>query len=148
MLPAPPESAWRFIEERGNEIELLTFEPQGEQGCGVLNHITMKILGLPVRAVSRTMIWDPPSTCAFESVKPSWPVTTRITEMFRPSGGLTEHVIEYEVDGRGAIGSVVAPIFCRMMRRNRRLYQERLRAALARENSHHQPAAKPRGVVD
>ena len=132
VLRASPDVAWQFIEERGREIERFSFEPQGEQAPGVINHIVMRFLGLPVRAQSRTVTWDPPAVCAFESVKPAWPVTTKITESFRPIDVGTQHVIEYDVAGRGLVGRVVAPMFCRMMRRDRRRYQERLRGALAR----------------
>jgi hypothetical protein len=127
-----PEVAWRFVVEHGGEIEVLTFEPRAPQAPGVLNDISGRMMGMRFRAVSRTVVWDPPSRCVFESVKPSWPVTTRITEEFRSRGGSTEHIIDYEIHGRATIGSVVAPILCRMMKRNRRKYQERLRHALER----------------
>lgn len=130
LLPAPPDVAWRFVEERGHEIEVFEFEPQGPQAAGVLNRLTVRVFGLPFRAVSRTITWDPPSVCAFESVRPSWPFRTHITEEFRPLDQSTEHVIDYEVTPSGAIGAIVAPIVCRVMNRNRRQYQERLRHAL------------------
>ena len=110
--------------------EVIEFEPRAPQSVGVLNDIRVRVFGFSFRAVSSTVTWDPPSTCAFESVRPSWPVTTRITEQFRRLDGRTEHVIDYEVIARGAVGSVVAPVFCRLMQRNRHQYQERLRIAL------------------
>ena len=132
VLPVRPEIAWQFVVEHGHEVEVIEFEPRGPQSVGVLNDIRVRVFGLSFGAVSSTVAWDPPSTCAFESVRPSWPVTTHITEEFRPLDGETEHIIDYEVSARGVVGSVVAPIFCRMMKRNRHQYQERLRIALAR----------------
>ena len=122
VLPVRPEVAWRFVVEHGGEIEVLNFEARAPQAPGVLNDISARIMGMRFRAVSRTVVWDPPSSCAFESVKPSWPVTARITEEFRSRGASTEHIVDYEVGRRALIGSVVAPILCRMMKRNRRKY--------------------------
>lgn len=130
LLPATPEIAWRFVVEHGHEIEVINFEAQSTQGVGTLNRLTFRILGMSFHAVSRTVTWDPPSKCVFESVKPSWPVTTRITEEFSPLYPTTEHMINYEITSKGVIGSIVAPILCRLMKRNRRQYQERLRLAL------------------
>jgi hypothetical protein len=132
QLSATPAAAWAFVVERGREIEPLRFDPQGAQAVGTLNHLSGRVLGvLPLRGVSRTLVWDPPTTCVFESIKPSWPVRARITETFTPVGTGTRHCIRYEVTPRGLIGQLAAPIFCRLMRRSRRRYQARLRAALA-----------------
>jgi hypothetical protein len=130
VLPVRPDHAWRFVEERGSEVEPAEFEPRARQAVGVLNDLSFRVLGLRLRAVSRTVAWDPPVVCRFESVKPSWPVTSFITEEFRPRGAQTEHVIEYRVEGRGVVGACAAPILCRVMKRNRNQYQQRLRAAL------------------
>lgn len=130
VLPVSAEIAWRFVVERGYEIEVIKFEPLSPQGKGTLNRLTFRILGMSFHAVSRTVTWDPPSKCAFESVQPSWPVSTRITEEFSPRDLSTEHIINYEVTAKGIIGSIVAPIFGRIMKHNRRRYQERLRIAL------------------
>ncbi len=76
---------------------MATLEPRGEQCVGTLNDLSGRIAGIPIRAVSRTVEWDPPSRCAFESVKPSWPISARIVETFEPSGTGTRHTIHYEV---------------------------------------------------
>jgi hypothetical protein len=133
-LAASPEVSWAFIVDHGAEIEPLGFEPQGIQGVGTLNHLSGSILGIPIRGVSRTVVWDPPARCVFESVKPSWPVRTLITEVFEPTGTGTRHSIRYWITPRGPIGHLAAPIVCRLMKRSRRLYQARLRAALARSS--------------
>ena len=131
-LPATPEVAWAFVVERGEEVEPLRFEPQGAQAVDTLNHLSGREFGvIPIRGVSRTTVWDPPRTCAFESIKPSWPVRARITETLTPANGCTHHSIHYEITPRGWIGRLAAPLFCRVMKRSRRLYQERLRDALA-----------------
>lgn len=129
-LEASPAVSWSFVVERGDEIEPLTFRPEGEQGVGTLNHLSGRILGLPIRGVSRTVVWDPPTRCVFESVKPAWPVRTRITETFEPVGSGTRHSIRYDVMPRGLVGRCAAPLVCRLMARSRKLYQRRLRAAL------------------
>jgi Polyketide cyclase / dehydrase and lipid transport len=133
-LPASPEASWSFVVEHGAEIESFVFEPQGGvQGAGTLNTLTFRLLGLvPVRGVSRTVAWQPPSRCEFESVKPAWPVHTFIRETFEPADGATRHVIRYDVRPVGRVGTLAAPLVCRLMRRNRRRYQQRLRAALDR----------------
>lgn len=130
-LATSPEVAWAFVVERGSEIEPLSFKPQGVQAVGTLNHLSGKVLGLPIRGVSRTVVWNPPTTCGFESVKPSWPIRTRITEDFTRAGTGTRHSIRYEITPSGPIGRLAAPLVCRMMKRSRKLYQERLKAALA-----------------
>lgn len=130
-LPAPPQVAWAFVVDHGQSIERLRFEPQGPQGVGTLNRLAGRVAGLPVRGLSRTVEWDPPNRCVFESVKPSWPVRARITETFEPSGAGTRHTIRYEVVSRGLVGKVAAPVVSRMMERSRRRFQERLRGALA-----------------
>jgi hypothetical protein len=131
-LPASPESSWAFVVDHGGELEPLDFEPRGEQCVGTLNDLSGRIAGIPIRAVSRTVEWDPPSRCAFESVKPSWPISARIVETFEPSGTGTRHTIHYEVTPGGLLGRLPALLVCRLMRRSRRQYQERLRDALAK----------------
>lgn len=130
-LPASPDVSWAFVVDRGGEIEPLTFEPRGEQGVGTLNDLSGRIAGITIRAVSRTVEWDPPSRCVFESVKPAWPISTLITETFEPSGTGTRHTIHYEVTPRGPLGRLPALLVCRIMRRSRRQYQERLSDALS-----------------
>jgi hypothetical protein len=131
-LPTTPEVSWAFVVEHGREIEPLSFEPQGVQAVGTLNRLSGKVLGvIRISGVSRTVVWDPPTRCVFASVKPSWPIRTLITEDFAPTGTGTRHSIRYEITPRGPIGHLAAPIVCRLMKRSRKLYQERLRAALA-----------------
>ena len=76
ILPASPGEAWEFVEKHGQEVEPLQFQPRSARAAGVLNDITGRVLGIPFRGVSRTLVWDPPATCVFESVKPAWPVRT------------------------------------------------------------------------
>jgi hypothetical protein len=137
-LATSPEVSWAFVVERGSEIEPLDFEPQGVQAVGALNHLSGKILGLVrIRGVSRTVVWDPPTRCAFESVKPSWPIRTLITEDFTQAGTGTRHSIRYEITPRGPFGYLAAPVVCRLMKRSRRLYQARLQAALSPSRESH-----------
>jgi hypothetical protein len=131
-LPASPEASWAFVVDRGDEIEPLSFAPRGEQRVGALNDLSGRIVGTPIRAVSRTVEWDPPNACVFESVKPSWPIGTRITETFETSDAGTLHTIRYEVTPNGPLGALPALLVARLMRRSRMHYQRRLRDALAR----------------
>jgi hypothetical protein len=130
-LPASPESSWAFVVERGGEIEPLNFEPRGEQRVGTLNDLSGRIAGIPMRAVSRTVAWEPPRRCAFESVRPSWPISTMVTETFEASDSGAQHTIRYEVTPCGLLGRLPALLVCRLMRRSRRQFQERLRDALS-----------------
>ena len=132
-LPASPESSWKFVVDRGDEIEPLKFESRGEQRAGTLNDLSGRMAGIPIRVVSRTVEWDPPRRCVFESVKPSWPISTRIIETFEPSRTDTRHTIHYEVTPSGLLGRLPALLVCRLMRRSRRQYQERLRDALFKD---------------
>ena len=132
-LPASPEASWAFVVEHGGELEPLIFEPRGEQRVGTLNDLPGRINGIPIGAVSKTVEWDPPRRCAFESVKPSWPIRTRIVETFGSLVTGTRHTIHYEVTPRGLLGHLPAQLVCRLMRRSRRNYQELLRDALVRE---------------
>ena len=129
-LTASPAATWAFIVAHGHEIEPLTFRPEGTQGVGTLNLLSGRILGVPIRGVSKTLVWDPPSRCVFESVKPAWPVRTRITETFEPEGSGTRHSIHYDVTPTGLVGRLAAPVVCRLMKGSRKLYQARLQAAL------------------
>jgi len=129
-LPASPERSWEFVVEHGREIEPLTFQPEGIQRVGALNHLSGRILGVPIRGVSRTVAWDPPFRCEFESVTPTWPVRTRIVETFEPTGSGTRHAIRYDVLPSGLLGRLAAPVVCRLMKRSREVYQRRLQAAL------------------
>lgn len=131
-LPANPETAWSFVVNHGETIEPLRFEPKGEQGVGTLNQLSGRLGGIiPIKGTSRTVEWTPPSRCVFESVKPAWPVQTRITETFELHDGGTRHSIRYEVSPVGLVGKMAAPVVCRLMERSRRTFQQRLRAALA-----------------
>lgn len=135
-LRASPEAVWAFIVDHGSEIESLSFTPTAEQGVGTLNELRGRIaFVIPIRGVSRTVEWDPPRRCVFESVKPSWPIRARITETFQPSTSGTRHSIDYEVTAIGLIGKVVAPVVCSLMHRSRRTFQARLGDALAARDS-------------
>jgi hypothetical protein len=126
-----PAVSWKFVVDHGDEVEPLRFEPQGEQEVGTLNHLSMRLLGRDLVAVSRTTQWDPPSRCAFESVTPARPVAARITEEFRPDDlGGTRHTITYEVVPTGWVGHPIAHVLAAAMIRSRRRYQCRLRTAL------------------
>lgn len=122
--------SWNFVVNHGSEIEPLRFEPDGVQAVGTMNHLSGKVLGVPISGLSRTVVWDPPSRCEFESVRPSWPIGMHVTETFEPSGTGTRHSIRYEVTPRGPIGRLAAPLVCRLMKRSRSLYQRRLIAGL------------------
>lgn len=134
--PAPATGdAWAFVVDHGTEIERIRFEPQGPQGPGVLNHLSRGRRGgrtKRVRAVSRTVPWEPPVRCEFESVTPRWPVTAHITEDFEAAGPGTRHRIVYEVVPVGIVGVVVSPLLSRVMERSRRGCQQRMRGALCR----------------
>lgn len=130
VLPAPPAECWAFVVHHGRELEPLSFVPEAAQDVGTLNRLSGRVLGIPIRGTSRTVAWDPPNRCAFESVTPTWPIRTTISETFRPAGPGTRHAIEYEVSPRGLVGHVVAPVICWLMKRTRETYQRRLQAAL------------------
>ena len=131
-LPASPSASWAFVVDHGPDIEPLTFTPRGTQGPGVLNDLAGRMFGIiPIRGVSRTLVWKPPLRCVFESVKPAWPVRTLITESFEPEGVGTRHCIHYDVAPVGLVGCVAAPLVSKMMKRSRAQYQMRLRAALS-----------------
>ena len=129
-LEASPAESWAFVVDHGEAIEPLTFAPRASQAPGVLNDLSGRLFGIPIRGVSRTVVWDPPARCVFESVKPAWPVRTLITESFEPIAGGTRHRICYEVVPLGLAGRLAAPLLCRMMKRSRVQYQARLQGAL------------------
>ena len=131
-LQASPTDSWAFVVEHGEAVEPLRFTPRDAQAPGVLNDLTGRVFGIiPIRGVSRTLVWEPPERCVFESVKPSWPVRAVITESFEPVETGTRHRIHYDVLPRGVVGRVAAPLFCKMMKRSRAAYQTRLQAALS-----------------
>ncbi len=130
-LPVPPAASWAFVVEHGENIEPLTFTPRDTQAPGVLNDVTGRVLGIiPIRGVSRTLVWEPPARCVFESVKPAWPVRTVITESFESVARGTRHRIHYEVVPVGLVGRVAAPLLAKLMKRSRTQYQTRLQTAL------------------
>lgn len=97
-LPASPAASWAFVVDHGEDIEPLTFTPRNPQAPGVLNDLTGRVFGIiPIRGVSRTLVWEPPARCVFESVKPAWPVRTLITESFEPVARGTRHRIYYDI---------------------------------------------------
>lgn len=83
-IPVPPEQAFWTLLERAREGNLdSSFEywcpREWPPAVGTLNDFKAKLGLLSMKGLSRFAAFDPPGRLLIESVKPAWPIFTRMS---------------------------------------------------------------------
>ena len=134
FLRVPPEEAFEFVAEPANgpsfdpTIVAITTDPYPMR-VGSINRVTARLFGIPVRALSRVVEFEPGCRMVVESVRPTWPARVRAIHRLEPVEGGTRY--DYTVEYRPArFGRLFARLACASMRRTTHAAARRLTAIL------------------
>lgn len=104
VLNASPQDVWDHIQDNVTALDpaIVAFEVEPESGPGAVNRITFRgPFGLRLRAVSRIEVWEPPHRYVAQSVKPSWPVSSRSEDVLAEEpDGTTRYAVSVSVKPR------------------------------------------------
>ena len=104
VLDAPPQDVWDYIQDNATALDpaIVAFRVEPEPGPGAVNRITFRgPFGLRLKAVSRIEVWEPPHRYVAQSVKPSWPVTSRAEDVLdEEPDGTTRYTVSVSVQPR------------------------------------------------
>jgi hypothetical protein len=122
-LAAPVDEVFWFVCSSENAAKIdpsfVYWRPrEWPPALGTHNDLKMKgPLGLPVKAVSRFSVWDPPHAMTLENVKPAWPIgVTAIHRFDERRGGGTSYTYTIELRPRRG-GVLPARVMRSSMRR-------------------------------
>lgn len=102
---------------------------------GTRNVIRVRLFGVPMRAESIVTTWQPPHRMEMESIKPSRPVRAIATHSFTPNQSGCTYEWAMALFGNAPLGTTTARFLARLMERNARRQQIRLRDELRRRSS-------------
>jgi len=89
-------------------------------GVGTRFTIRGRLGVVPIRGMSRVVVWDPPSVAQFRNVRPSWPVHITATHRFveRADGG-TDYTWSMSFEAASIVArpliAMMSPLFRRAM---------------------------------
>ena len=135
QVRASPSQVFWFLADPAtapvSDPAIVSYRPEGgTMGLGVRNHVHLRMLGVPARLVSETVVWEPGREMAFRSITPARPVTVDAAHRFEPSDAGTTYTWSIDVRPAGAGGRLAAAVAAALLRRNARAQQERVRAVL------------------
>jgi uncharacterized protein YndB with AHSA1/START domain len=119
-LPGEPAAAWHAI--MAPDIAPIIdpgvsmWQPDTEPpGVGTRFAIRGRLGGVPFRATSEVVTWDPNRRAVFRNVKPSWPLRLVATHTLKPVGSTTRYTWRIDVSGPPPASRVIACLFRRSM---------------------------------
>ena len=111
VMSSPP-GTFEFVAEPANgprfdpTILEISTEPYPMR-LGSRNTVRMRMLGLPIRATSRVVEFEPGIRMTIESERPSWPARVRATHHFAPDGDGTRYTYRVEISAASGTGWLV-----------------------------------------
>lgn len=135
-IQATPEQVFWFLADPTTasiiDPAVMIYEPEGgAMGFGVINHIRMKLLGIPLTLTSETIEWEPGRRMGFRTIKPASPAIGVATHMFEPCSEGTDYTWSMSFIPTGIGGRIVAGVSTRLLERNAIAQQQRVRTVLA-----------------
>lgn len=104
MLNASPQDVWDYIQDNATALDpaIVAFVVEPEPGPGAVNRIIFRgPFGLRLSVVSRIEVWEPPHRYVAQSVKPSWPLTSRAEDVLdEEPDGTTRYTVSVSVQPR------------------------------------------------
>ena len=117
-----------------------SYEPEGgTMGLGVMNHIRVRMLGIPLRLTSETIEWEPGSRMGFRSIRPGHPAIGVARHVFEPSPEGTVSTWSMEFLPTGIGGRYAAATGAALFERNAIAQQDRVRRVLEAANEADRP---------
>ena len=95
---------------------------QVPMALGTRTTIKMRMWGIPMRAASLVVAWEPGRIMVMQGTKPTRPVRVTARHMFAPSRGpdSCRYTWEIDIEPVGRLGRVVAPFVARALAGNAR----------------------------
>ena len=120
MLPGNPADAWHAV--MSPDIAPLidpgvrTWQPDTDPpGVGTRYAIRGRLGGVPFRATSEVVTWDPNRRAVFRSVRPARPLRMIATHTFEPVEKGTRYTWRIDVSGPPPVSRLIASLFRRSM---------------------------------
>ncbi len=98
--------------------------------AGTRNTIRVRMYGIPMTMVSRTVEWEVGRRMVMESVQPARPVRGTATHLFEPHPDGTRYTWSMEMTPTGGGGWLLARLMTVVMRRNARRQQTRFKRVM------------------
>ena len=139
VIHATPARAFAYLADPATapiiDPAVISYEPDSlPMRAGTTNTVRVRLFGLPMTMVSRTMEWEEGRRMVLESIRPARPVRGRATHLFEPHPEGVRYTWSMEMTPVGPGGRVAARLMTVMMRRNARQQQARFKRALEQED--------------
>lgn len=95
--------------------------------AGTTNTVRVRMYGIPVTMVSRTLEWEEGRRMVIESIRPARPVVGRATHLFEPHADGTLYTWSMTITPNGLGGRLAAKFMTWAMRRNAHKQQVRFK---------------------
>ena len=139
VIHATSERAFAYLADPATapiiDPAVISYEPDSlPMRAGTTNTVRVRLFGIPMTMVSRTMEWEEGRRMVLESIRPARPVRGRATHLFEPHPEGVRYTWSMEMTPVGPGGRVAARLMTVMMRRNARQQQARFKRALEQED--------------
>ena len=135
VMRTSPEGAFAYLADPATapviDPAVISYTPDSlPMRAGTTNTIRVRMYGLPMTMVSRTLEWEEGRRMVLESVRPSRPVAGRATHLFEPHPDGTRYTWSMEMIPTGFGGRLMCRVMTWAMRRNARRQQLRFKHAV------------------
>ena len=135
VIRTTPERAFAYLADPATapviDPAVISYEPDSlPMRAGTTNTIHVRMYGLPLTMVSRTLEWEEGRRMVVESIRPARPVVARATHLFEPHPDGTRYTWSMEMVPNGLGGRLMARVMTWAMRRNARRQQARFKQVM------------------
>ena len=119
-LPGPPAAAWQAVMSPDTapliDPGVRLWQPDTEPtSVGTRYAIRGRVGGVPFRATSEVVTWEPNRRAVFRNVRPAWPLRMVATHTFELVGAETRYTWRIDVSGPPPVSRLIASLFRRSM---------------------------------
>ncbi len=135
VIRTAPERAFSYLADPATahviDPAVISYEPDTlPMRAGTTNTVRVRMYGIPMTMVSRTLEWDEGRRMVLESIRPARPVRGRATHTFEPHPDGVRYTWSMEMEPTGFGGRLAARLMTTLMRRNARRQQARFKQAM------------------
>lgn len=135
VMAVPPETAFAFLADPSTahviDPAVISYVPERlPMDVGVHNEIRFRMFGLPMRARSVVLEWEPGRRMVMENVRPSKPLRAIATHLFEPHPDGCRYTWAMRFEPTVPGGGLAVALLSRFMRANARRQQVRFKAAV------------------
>ena len=135
VMRTSPERAFNYLADPATahviDPAVISYEPDTlPMRAGTTNTVRVRMYGIPMTMVSRTVEWEQGRRMVIESIRPARPVRGRATHLFEPHPDGVRYTWSMEMEPIGFGGRLAARLMTTLMRRNARRQQARFKRAM------------------